>query len=57
MKKDVSSIRKRALSSDGKLDIDKVIILSLKKTKKRNDCLCCHAKYEQRWYKRLTLKT
>ena len=24
MKKDVSSIRKRALSSDGKLDIDKV---------------------------------
>ena len=39
------------LSSDGELDIDKVIIVNSKKKK------CCHAKYEQRWYKSLTLKT
>ena len=43
--------RKRALSSDGKLDIDKVIIVESKKKK------CFYAKYEQRWYKSLTLKT
>ena len=30
----VSSIRKRALSSDGKLDIDKVIIVNSKKKKR-----------------------
>ena len=50
-KKDVLSIRKKALSSDGKLDIDKVIIVNSKKKK------YCHAKYEQCWYKGLTLKT
>ena len=38
-KRNVSSFKKRALSSDGKLDIDKVIIVNSKKKKEKTTIL------------------